>query len=248
MQLPFQPILLHQWAVALQAEALKLRNQIVDFFVMSYPERLAEAVKKLATVSSALMSGANSFMSYYFKFCNNASLNIHAIILLFWDDFIEIFPKVYAALSFALSGECKKIITELKQMSWRGNKNEELVDSLFYSSCDFGLLPSAYNIFYWKSQQLVNLFSEEIPNTAEDTPNSLLQKFKQANCNALVEDLDLAALKKLVEEEIIEPGCLKGEEKEKIWSVFCQNAPRFMVFFRHYKVYLGNYQNFFPSY
>lgn len=240
MQLPFQPTLLHQWAVALLAEALKLRNQITDFFVIAYPQKLARAVEKLAKISSDLMSGANSFLSYYFKFCNNAALNIQAIILLFWDDFLEVFPTVYAALTFALSEECTNVVLELKQMAWSTNDNEEWVDSLSSSSCDFGLLSSAYNLFYWKSEHSPSfLFTNEMANTTEDTPSSLLQKFEQANSNAHVANPVLEALKTFVEKEIIEAGCLQGEEKEQILNVFNQNAARFMVFFRHYKAFFG---------
>jgi hypothetical protein len=244
LQLPFQPTLLHQWAVALQAEALKLRNQIADFFVIAYPKKLALAVENLAKISSDLMSAANSFLSYYFKFCNNATLNIQAIILLFWNDFLEIFPTTCAALTFALSEECKNIVAELKQMAWSTNNNEDLVDSLPYSSSDFGLMLSAYNIFFWKSEHPPSfLFSNEMANTTEDTPSSLLQKFEQANSNAQVANSDLESLKNLVETKIVGPGYLKGEEKEHILNVFNQNAPRFMVFFRHYKAFFGNFFN-----
>lgn len=242
IQLPFQPTLLHQWSVALLAEALKLRNQIADFFVIAYPKRLECVVEKLAKISAALMSGANSFLSYYFTYCNNATLNIQAIILLFWNDFLEVFPSVVAALTFALSEQCKKVVSELKQMAWSSNNNEEWVDSLSYTSSDFGLLSSAYNLFYWKSEHPPSfLFTNEMVNTTEDTPSSLLQKFEQANCNAHVSTSDLDALKNLVDKEIIGPGCLKGEDEEKIWNVFNQNATRFMVFFRYYKAFFGNY-------
>jgi hypothetical protein len=40
LQLPFEPVILHQWSVALMAEALRFRKQITDFTTMAYPKNL----------------------------------------------------------------------------------------------------------------------------------------------------------------------------------------------------------------
>jgi hypothetical protein len=57
LQLPFEPTILHQWAVALMAEALRFQKKIIDFIAMAYPEHLKTVVDKLIAIASLLLNG-----------------------------------------------------------------------------------------------------------------------------------------------------------------------------------------------
>jgi len=163
LQLPFEPTILHQWTVALMAEALRFQKKITDFTTMAYPEHLKTVVDKLIAIASLLLNGANKFLSFIAKLVNvkKDSINrMHATASLYWNDFQEILPQVVVALKFVLSEECGAVISALKRMAWNENADERTGSS----EMDVNIMPDGiYSLYYWDDPDNAprSLFSDQ---------------------------------------------------------------------------------------
>jgi hypothetical protein len=242
LQLPFEPVILQQWMVALLVEALRFQKKITDFTTMTYPEHLKSAVDKLIAIGSMLMNGANTFLSFVAKLVNvkDDSINhMHAISTLCWKEFQKILPPVLAALKFSLSEECDTLILELKRMAWSENEDARTCKS----KIDFKMISSVYAHSYWDSRQWHKWILSVENDFVDDEPGALMVKNSTAKTKEEATNLD--AFQTLIDTKIIKR--LHGENKEIILKTAVENAESLKVFTDHYEHYIGN--NYFsPKY
>jgi hypothetical protein len=232
LQLPFEPVILHQWAVALMAEALRFQKKITDFTTMTYPKNLKSAVDKLTAIALLLLNGANTFLSFVAKLIivhDETSNHMSVAASLYWEDFQQTLPQVLPALKFVLSKECDTIILALKRMAW----SENAAGKTCLSKLDFKIIPSIYSHDYWDTHKMRKwLFPD--PDVFEvDVPERLMIKYERVASN------DQDSLKNLIEEKIIKSERLRGESEEVIFEIAAKNSDELEVFNDQYKHFDG---------
>lgn len=123
IQLPFRPAVLHQWAVALLAEALKFQLKISDLLIIDSPVVYHPLIEKLGEMNIVMHSSAELSIQYFTRCC--AEILTPTEMKRKFKLFTELLP----VLKFALSTECDDIIKSLKRMSW--NINNDRKSNLF---------------------------------------------------------------------------------------------------------------------
>jgi hypothetical protein len=235
LQLPFEPTILHQWTVALMAEALRFRKKITDFTTMAYPEHLKSAVDKLVAIDTLLQNGANSCMSYVAQLTLSVAAKkesiqrIHFFAEFCWEDFQRFLPQLLSALKFVLSEECDAIISRLKRMAWGANAAERTC----MSKAEFLIAPSFYSHDYWDTHYLRNWFFSDRDMFEVKVPTRLMIKYER------VAKKEGDTLKKLIKEKILITGRLQGESEQVIFESAENNADALEVFNTQYQHYKG---------
>jgi hypothetical protein len=244
LQLPFEPVILHQWAVALMAEALRFQKKITDFTTMTYPEHLKNSIDKLTHIALLLLNGANTFLSFVAKLISvrhDITNHMHLAAVVYWDDFQLTLPQVLSALKFALSEECNSVIAVLKRTAW--SKNE--VARICKGEIDFQIIASVYSHTYWESHQVhewLFLGHEWEPKAPTE---SLVQNFRnQVPKKDFTRNFEVLLLN-LIEDKIIKAGRLRGESKEVILKIATANCNALEVFYTQYEHYMGELKLFF---
>jgi hypothetical protein len=235
LQLPFEPTILHQWTVALMAEALRFRKKITDFTTMAYPEHLKSAVDKLVAIATLLQKGANSCMSYVAQLTLSVAAKkesiqrIHLFAEFCWEDFQRFLPQLLSALKFVLSEECDTVILNLKRMAWSENAAEKTCTS----KVDFKIIPSIYFHDYWDTHYLRNWFFSDHNMFDLKVPIRLMIKYER------VANKEGNTLKKLIVNQILKTGRLQGESEHVIFESTDNNADALEVFNTQYQHYKG---------
>jgi hypothetical protein len=234
LQLPFEPTILHQWAVALMAEAMRFRMKIVDFTTMAYPEHLKTVVDKLIAIASLLLEGAHVFVSCISNLIlMDGSFNhMHLTATLYWEKFQKTLPRVLPALKFVLSDECDTVITALKCAAW----NEDAVGTTCMSSkVDLGYTISIYCYEYWESLKLLTRLFGEIKYFDRDDPKTLN---KEQAASTVADNFDPHTME-IIDKEIIKPGRLQGESTENIFQAADKHHLSLKVFYERYARFKG---------
>jgi len=119
LQLPFQPVLLHQWAVALLASALWLQRDLSPLYCLGHSANLRGPVKKLVGMCNKMQKCAIDFLSFFDLYTSNAHLNIHKIVELFLAPMLNALPEVLPIIEFCGKDEFKDIIRGLNLLAWK---------------------------------------------------------------------------------------------------------------------------------
>jgi hypothetical protein len=239
LQLPFEPVILHQWAVALMVEALRFQKKITDFTTMTYPENLKTSVDKLTAIALLLLNGANTFLSFVAKLISvrhDTTNQMHLAAVVYWDDFQQTLPQVLSALKFVLREECNCVIALLKRTAW--SKNQEV--RTCKSKIDFQIIASVYSHTYWESHQVHEWLFLGHEWEPEAPTEPLVQNFRnQAPKMELTRNIEVLLLTFVIDNKILKPGRLRGESKEVILKIATANFNALKVFHTQYDHYFG---------
>jgi hypothetical protein len=241
LQLPFEPTILHQWTVALMAEAMRFRMKIVDFTTMAYPEHLKSVVDKLVAIATLLLEGAHFFMKCISDLIIKAgSFNhLHATATLHWKEFQTTLPRVLPALKFVLSDECDTVIAALKCNAW----SENAVGTMCKSKVDTEYTLSIYCYEYWESINLLPWLFDETRSFNVDCPDETLIQgchchHQQHAAHMVANNVD-PHMMEVIDKEIIKPGRLQGESKEIIFQAAAKDHISLKVFYYRYEQFKG---------
>jgi len=228
LQLPFQPLLLHQWCVALHAESLKFKKEICDFNLIPYPTRLRQVVVKLEQMANFMLTTSDNFfdhfyVSMYTDVGENHDENVSS-------SFLENLHKVLSTVEFVLSDECRNAVKTLKRLAW----NETVQTDIKKIKDEIRLMEaylSCYNRQMWRGRAAVHCMCPlDRRSKADDIKNYSREKTTAA---------ELEGLKTLVEEKLIKTGRLQGETKEVIFQVISDHCKAFVPYYRAYMAEIG---------
>jgi len=209
VQLPFQPLLLHQWAVALLAEALKFQRELDD--VSFYPVQVQSLVKKLDSMGSQLGSTAFKYLSHFSDFAHKGIGNYT----------LQAFPETLAVLEFVLSADCRNVVKALKRRDWsRSTKTCCLKFPNSASVC-------CYSPYFWRgeSASVASMMPQLQAKDAKPRP----RKSTEAT------DAELEGLRQLVEEKLVKTGRLTGASDEYIFDLLVKFKDTTVPLYRIYK-------------
>jgi len=219
VQLPFQPLLLHQWCVALMAEALKFKTELGD--ICYFPLQLQSAGKKLLEMWNVMFL---TVVKYFSHFQCNVYLGSSFYSL-------EGLPETLAVLEFVLSPECKKLINALKRMAWeRCHKTAfapvQAEKTDFFYGC--------YEAQFWGEKLVINTMCVSSPVEGPVDPTN-------RHFGAEITEDEVQGLKNLVDEKLIKTGVLKAASKEIIFDCLVNKSKHVAVpVYRAYMAEQGN--------
>jgi hypothetical protein len=214
LQLPFQPSLLHQWAVAILAETLKFQKETVNIFIIGVPEELLEEVQLLKKMIKKLMEGAFTLLSIFCKFANLDRENVCKKLRRVRKKLLRTITEVTPIVEFILSEKCRNVISGIKRASW-GSKQQKLHSTEM--DVDLGSYHVWYNPYFWNEgpmpSRLISCKKHPL-----DQQKQFLQKVR-FNMLMLHPTASVALVQKFVEEQIIRKGVLVGASDEEILAV-----------------------------
>jgi len=229
IQLPFQPVLYHQWTVALYAETSKFKNEIIDFFILPFSTRLKPAVDCLKNMEEILTSIASLMIEVLFKYFEDPCVNLHNLSVICLNVALKKLPELLPVLEFVLDDECRNIVKALKRMAW--NKTAKIsveYEHRFGIGCD-SRVPYSYG--FWKQEiAFKSLFDIEkiLQNPYE------VKSMSNNERNRIID-----GMKEVIDREIITTGRLKGESREKILNALSADCMMIHLY-ENYVANLGN--------
>lgn len=246
VQLPFQATLMHQWTVALLAEALKLQIELADFTIITHDQRLSFALQLLFKMSSQLLAYANLALSHYFMHCVLGPNSLLDLLQKSHEPFLKMLPNLLPVLNFVVNGECFNVIRALKRMTWAKEKwsskwvLQYKVSDESGISTDFGALATMYNLWYWKQTKRLTWLYETKDHKIDDIALKLKMAFNDAPSNEeILPQRELTLLTTLVDEKIIKAGRLKGESRIAILKEVTKHSRKLFPFYKLYASYIG---------
>lgn len=216
LQLPFQPALLHQWAVALLAETLRFQQDMVTIFNIGFKQELSVEVHLLHEMIKKMLNGAMALLSIFCDFADGQE-NIRKRLGRVQEKLLKTVAEVTPLVQFTLSDNCKKVISSIKRASWSSGNQMQRKLSTLKSDADLGLFDVWYNVNFWERPEMPKkLFSE--PNFP---PEQFKENLQSACDEAIEQDFDesVLLLKDFVEEKIISSCVLMGASKAEILDV-----------------------------
>jgi len=231
VQLPFQPLLFHQWSVALLAEALKFEIELKELFYI--PSHLKTPVGKLEKMCNLMFRAAfkffDHFTSYFYKEEENLSSNVGS-------SFLDLLPEVLPVIEFVLSEDCRKIIKALTRIALSSTSVKyKRTEAQIESGDNF---PCCYNIYYWKQESVLSsICSKDVMTScflkSHPWPDP---KVVKERVEAIVETAsEVEGLKNLIEEKLFNTGQIKGENKEFFFGMLDGiNLKNLIYMYRNY--------------
>jgi len=242
IQLPFQPVMIHQWAVALLAEALRFQKELSDFYCIGFPTSLTSAVAALLKMCDTMLSTAMNFLAC-FNFCiQNASLNMHKIIEPIFGKMDESLQEILPILEFVLSDECRNIVKALKKIAFNQSTKIDYSRRPEVGVADFGDHQTIYNYEFWHQNKFISqlfAFDENLAPWSADLSATFANK-ESTDVNNECDTKAKKRFEKLVTEKIIEAGKLKGNKRE-IFEVARQCEDSLMPYVKTYFTYFREY-------
>lgn len=228
LQLPFQPSLLHQWAVALLAETLKFQKETMTIFVIGVPFDLWQEMRLLKKLLKKLMDSSMTLLSIFANFSKGGQENICKRVRRVRKRLLRTLAEVTPIVEFILSDKCRNLISGIKRVSW-GSIHQQKQQNLhsLETNVDFGSYHIWYNAFFWIEGQTPDKLSSKRKYHC-DQHKTLLQKLR-SNMLMLNFDESVKSLLKFVEDKIIDKGLLVGASKEEILAVAAK-APEQLQF------------------
>jgi hypothetical protein len=231
LQLPFEPTILHQWTVALMAEALRFKKKYTDFTTMAYPEHLKQFVDQLTAMNILLLNGANFFMLCISKLMvrDNSMNHMHVTATLFnWNEFEFRLSLILPVLNFILSEECDTLISALKRMAWSKNA----VQRTCKSEVNFLSTHSFYCYDYWDGVLMHQWLFNAHQYSNKDQQQAVDHKINNhSNYEKFAMDV--------TDEKIVKHGLLQGESRDIILQIATKNRPLLQDHYIQYVRYKG---------
>lgn len=245
LQILFQPAMLHQWAVALFAEALTFQKKIAPIFNYGFPTNLARITEKLKTMLRSLRSCVRFTLGLYLRMSSEGlDKNFHTeLVQTEMEEFSNHLTKILPILKFVTSEEASGIIGAIKDLCLEElNKGGEVNPPQVVIQTTVELQMPMYDFWFWTKQcdieeVFVGAKSDQIMCNSE-LVNYVNGQFycSKSRCTWT------KALKKLVDEKIIQTdGCLKGVDREIIMAALENRAEFYTIYCFHYRHYFGKH-------
>jgi len=214
LQLPFQPALLHQWCVALMAEALRFRRDLSAFCYI--PFQMRRIFARLFWMCNAMCSTS---LNYFYKFADYIYTGASCYTL-------DHLSETLTILEFVLSDEYEIMMKALKRMAWsKANRpqiklNPSRNDDILLDTGPTRVLTMyekaffCYNKEMWKDPAPVHSMCPQEPRKVE------VSDFMELYVHVKPKDdgSELEGLKRLVDEKLIATGILIGMDRKDILS------------------------------
>jgi hypothetical protein len=246
LQMPFEPALLHQWAVTLLAEALLFQNKISPIFSYGCPSKVAKITQNLKQMLLAMKNCANFTLELYLKMCFEASEdNFHSSLQREFETLSSHLNKVLPILAFTSSKEAPLIISAITNICLEELNNGSEVDPPQVVLLDSEEQPTPlYDFWFWTNDcDLMTVFT----GSSSDTRcySELLEGIEVEFVGEGTNDLVASDLKRLVHMEILNTGRLEGVSQEIIMAAIEENI--FELHYHSYFLYDYTGMHFFLS-
>jgi hypothetical protein len=111
LQMPFHPVILHQWAATLLAEALIFQQKISPIFCYGFSKEIASIAFDLRKMLLTMKNCANFTLQLYVKMCiEGCENNFHSSLYAEFEEFSNHLKKLLPILEFVTSKEASSII------------------------------------------------------------------------------------------------------------------------------------------
>jgi len=234
VQLPFQPILFHQWSVALLAEALKFEKELFELYYV--PKKLRSPVVKLLEMCNLMYEAAFKFFEHFGQFIFRGEQSMCDNVV---SEYLKHMPDVLPVIKFVLSDECRSIVKVLTKMAFQAPQNslhprdQTILKS---NATDF-----CYHFIYWKKKSIVH--SIAVPKNSGEGIN-----WKDLNVKSYESEItatEMEGLKNLIREKFILTGRIRGETEDFIFGLLQGGIlTKLISFYREYVKILGWYTDF----
>ncbi|XP_065344160.1 uncharacterized protein LOC135942135 [Cloeon dipterum] len=176
IQLPFQPVLLHQWLVAVFVEVLIFEMEMSEFYNYPFPEEFKIAVSELDIILKALKGnlgfGFDWLQSQAEAACENE------IVVGDLVEFTNMLKETLAFLEFRFSVG-RTVISALKKLCWSASQSQSKLVELEKTKTAFDERNFLYNWTAWREIGDVTVFgnsSERLVSYEDDLHSKLLGK------------------------------------------------------------------------
>jgi len=232
VQLPFQPLLFHQWSVALLAEALNFKKELCEIY--SIPKSLISLGTKLTEMCNLMFQTAFKFFDHFSSYMYDGDESLSDSVS---SNFLVNLPNVLPIIEFVLSDECKNIVKAIKKIAWRVNSFDHGVNNNIWFESGGENFSFCYNMNYWKQVSAIHSICSSNFRT-----NCFPQDYDEHLRKKEIAPSEVEGLKNLVEEKLIKTGRLKGESKEFIFSLLQGlNLYSLITSYRAYLHYFGKF-------
>jgi len=213
IQLPFQPLLLHQWCIALLAEALKFHKEICDFYMLPIPKHLRRLVPHLFAMCTQMFTSHNICFGHLEMFIYHGQENVQNNVD--WK-FLKSMPETLAVLEFVLSDECRNVVKALKRMAWNKTTKLDFRERIggAYPPVNFNRFDICYNMNYWKQKSPIRCMSAKYI-WVED-----LEPFRVQHPRRALTPSEWNVFYALIDEKAIKTGRIKDENRQVIFDAF----------------------------
>jgi len=233
VQLPFQPVLLHQWSVALLAESLKFEKELQEMTFI--PKYLHASVNKLTTMCNLMFQTALKFFVHYSYFIFDSDESFTNNIRMIFFDYM---PEVMPVLEFVLSSKCGEILRVFAKATLESRKFDfkntlEVKNGHYYSFC--------YNQNFWRKKSLVHSMCYRRVGILDSTDYLNIEDFEVRGDKSVVTASELEGCKRLIEEKFVKSGLVKGESKQFLFGLLdeAETRNKLIPLYRVYKLAVG---------
>jgi len=242
LQLPFQPVVLHQWAVALLAETYRFLTKISCFYPFEYPKRVKGPLNKLFKMGDVMLKSARTCMGYFNYYAANGTQNLNKIIAhLQKSDFLGFLPELLPIIEFVTSSNCDNVIKSLNLLNikTRRYKNDEEKEKGFSSFC---IYPTIYNRNFWRKPSPVDFLFSFDRNYFKTKKNFTATALSQPPPKDFkISEALKMELKNFVVAKIITPCRLNTTSNAQFLKIFDEDPKRFLWVYQMYKETLGGF-------
>jgi len=249
VQLPFQPLLLHQWLVAVLAETLKFKTEMVEFKHMAVPNgNLNTAVSDISfliynlegAVTAGFLLLDLTVKRLYAENPYDGS-NDKQYLATTFDIFKIKLINALPALEFVLVGKARDIVRALKRMSMTAQNPDRVRDARYNEFCSqLDHFNYIYGFSFWKRADFKNIFKGQNyvnpmqPEWSHQAEPDWEQKMKKKHGKkACWKDV-----RNFVDNEIVQPGRIKGVGKKVILGCV-ENDMMLLYYYKQYNKYIG---------
>ncbi|CAB3386343.1 Hypothetical predicted protein [Cloeon dipterum] len=162
LQLPFQPVLLHQWLVAVLYESLSIELELMDFYSFQFPESCEPAVNKL----DLMLVDLNEHLGHGFDLLQHLVDRDMNYALQELDSITGNIKSILSILDFWFT-DGKSVIRALKKLCWAGEDTKTTLAVKRKSMSPLSDRNFVYNPEWWtqteiRSSKLFGSSSEDV--------------------------------------------------------------------------------------
>lgn len=153
IQLPWHPLMLHQWLAAVLAETLKFEKEIAEFFHWPVANLMIPTLNNVVQIREALRQVLNcGFIRLFSLYATSPSFDASQTVVSPALDDVVLSAIPY--LQFLLSKRCMRLIMSLKSILWTKTKDIGPLHPTsmhLYHDSTLDKLSYLYNPKFWKS-------------------------------------------------------------------------------------------------
>jgi hypothetical protein len=243
LQIPFQPAMLHQWAVALLAESMIFQQKISPIYCFGFSHKFNFITEHLRLMLLAMRDCANFFLKLYVTMCVEGQRNnFHSALQPNFELFSNHLTAVFPIIEFATSDEANSMIRSIVNICVEEiNAGIEVINPPQIITLDVTDEPTPlYDFWFWTREcDLMEMCTGALDDRG--TCNSHFQSHVKKNRRSKISNAWHCLLKKLVDEKIIQTGRLRGVEREKILTAVKKHS----IGLNTYCVYFHNFSSMY---